>query len=266
MITKILLAVLLVGNIVFGALWYNAANSKSAAPPAPPQLSNKPTESVVKTENTRTIEHHNRAKGLDVSHFQGTINWDEVKRSGFDFVYIKATGGITYRDPRFHINWHGARQAGMLKGAYHFFYARDEPLAQANNFLETVGSLSKSGLPPALDFEILDGVSSKTAVRRALIWLQQVERRTGIRPILYTNYSLARTIRNEKGLSRYALWIAEYESSEVELPQIWKGKNWTFWQYSEKGKTQGIQSHIDLDIFNGTKEELRQFIKLNSFH
>src|SRR5262245_48071429 len=122
-----------------------------------------------------------QAQGLDVSHFQGTVDWPQVAQAGYGFAFIKATDGITYTDPMFAQNWAGAKAAGLLRGAYHFFEADDDPQQQAENFLKTV-SLESGDLPPVLDVEASSTsseVSTATIVANIAVWLQTVEQATG---------------------------------------------------------------------------------------
>lgn len=222
----------------------------ASAKPGPTPVVKKGTA----TTDTTTV------KGIDVSRYQGTVRWDKVARSGITFAFAKATGGVDYVDPRFHQNWRGMRETVLYRGAYHFFYASDDPRKQADNFIKTMGKLRKKDMPPVLDVEIDDHTDPKLIVERVLVWLKAVEKATGRRPILYTDNGFADRILTDPRLSPYALWIADYVEHIHTLPAPWKKSDWLFWQYEEKGKVDGIQGDVDMDVFKGTLDELIEFI------
>jgi lysozyme len=198
-----------------------------------------------------------QAQGLDVSHFQGTVDWPQVAQAGYAFAFIKATDGITYADPMFPTNWAGAKAAGLLRGAYHFFEANDDPQQQAENFLKTV-SLEPGDLPPVLDVESSSTsgeVPTATIVERIAAWLQAVEQATGCTPILYTNRTYWDSLATEQ-FGSYPLWLAEYGVTSPTLPVGWT--SWSFWQYSESGEISGIATSVDLDLFQGSLQQLQQ--------
>lgn len=196
--------------------------------------------------------------GIDVSHYQGEISWPEVVGSGVAFVYIKATQGLTGVDSQFQANWNGARGAGLLRGAYHFYQPGDDPEQQADHFLNTV-PLGEGDLPPALDVEISNGQSAATIIQGIETWLKKVQQSTGQTPVLYTDPSFWATL-NTSQLGAYSLWIAEYGNlAAPKVPAGWK--TWTFWQHSETGTIPGVSTSVDLDVFQGSLEELRGLVK-----
>lgn len=200
--------------------------------------------------------------GIDVSHFQGSINWSLVAKNQVAFAYIKATNGESFIDPRFHANWVEARIANLYRGAYHFFLAADDPKKQAEHFVKAVGSLyRKHDLPPMLDVETSDHTSNKILQERALVWLETVERELGVRPILYTDNGFADGVLTDRRFSRFPLWIAEYSEKVKQLPKPWKRSGWVIWQHSNKGRIEGIKGDVDLDRFNGDLDELKEFIE-----
>lgn len=191
-------------------------------------------------------------QGIDVSHYQGTIDWQQVAQAGIRFVFVKATQGITVVDPQFQTNWQGAKAAGLLRGAYHFFEPDDDPGLQVQNLLAALGG-DPGELPPALDVEthgdavqILAGVQS---------WIALVEAALGRTVILYTSPGFWKTL-GAPGLPGQPLWIAEYGVSAPKLPAGWT--DWTFWQSSQSGTVAGIQGAVDLDEFQGTLEDLQR--------
>lgn len=200
------------------------------------------------------------ARGVDVSHYQGTVNWSKVAEAGITFAYVKATNGKHFVDPKFHQNWHGLRTTHLYRGAYHFFLAGDDPVKQAEHFIKTMGELRAHDLPPMLDVEVSDHASAEKVEEGALVWLQTVEKAMGRRPVLYTDNGFADRVLTDTRFTNYPLWIAEYADDVHRLPKPWKGKGWVIWQYSQKGKVDGIDGHVDMDRFNGGVEKLKEFI------
>jgi lysozyme len=197
-----------------------------------------------------------RMSGIDVSHFQQDIDWQQVRRVGISFAFIKATEGVSVFDPLFIQNWRKAEMASVLRGAYHFFRPQLDAEAQARFFL---GKL-KGGpgeLPPVLDVEALTtGTTPDQLLAGARTWLEVVKKSLGCQPILYTGSAFWRkTLKNSSKFADYRLWIAHYTSKpNPALPAAWP--KWTFWQFSQVGKVAGISGNVDLDIFNGTASEL----------
>jgi lysozyme len=195
-----------------------------------------------------------RVPGIDVSHHQGTVNWTAVRRAGIRFAFIKATEGGDWTDPAFAGNWRRAREAGVMRGAYHYYRPQTHSAVQARHFLRRV-KVSENDLPPVLDVEATDGVSNATLRRGVRNWLRIVEAETGKRPIIYVSRRFAPRLAAE--FSGYPLWIADYRGSGPAVPRGWR--RWTFWQYSERGRVSGIRTPVDRNWFRGTMEELRRF-------
>ncbi len=202
-----------------------------------------------------------RIWGIDVSHYQGVINWKQVKKNNLQFAITKATGGEEFVDPRFHANWHGIRQSGLIRGAYHFFYPNDDPHTQAQHFLETIGTLKSTDLPPIVDIEITDHTKREELNERLLVWLEFVESSTQRLPIIYTDTYFGTKYLTDSRLKKYPLWIAEYGPKIQSIPALWKDKGWSIWQYSETGQMEGIQGHVDKDTYEGDLESFQSFIK-----
>jgi lysozyme len=199
-----------------------------------------------------------QVQGIDVSHAQQTVDWNEVRQAGKVFVFIKATDGITYTDPLFAANWSGAKAAGLLRGAYHFYETNDDPAAQAENFLNVV-KLEPGDLPPVVDIERTKGGESAGQIVRDLqTWLDMIERATGRVPILYTGPGYWDSL-GTSAFGRYPLWVAEYGVQSPKLPAGWA--SWAFWQFSESGTVAGIAGAVDLDLFNGSLAELQALTK-----
>ncbi len=187
------------------------------------------------------------AQGIDVSHYQGTVSWPDVRQAGIEFAFAKATDGLTWTDPQFAVNWQQMQAAGVLRGAYHFFEPTDDATGQAQFFLQTV-QLVAGDLPPALDVET--AASSATALWDGVAtWLQTVAAATGVQPFLYLDPTFADENQAPASLAAYPLWIADYGVVQPTLPAGWSG--WTIWQNSETGVVQGIESAVDLDVLDG---------------
>jgi hypothetical protein len=153
-------------------------------------------------------------RGIDVSRYQGKIEWAKVKQAGIRFAFIKATEGTDYVDPYFAVNWDEAREKGIARGAYHFFRPAQDGKAQAEHFLKQV-KWTKGDLPPVLDLEVTDEVTAAAIRREALEWLETVENATGMRPLVYTLPHYARSYLDGK-LARYPLWVVDLTLSLAE--------------------------------------------------
>jgi lysozyme len=193
-------------------------------------------------------------QGIDVSHFQGVVDWQQVAKAGMSFAFAKATEGITYVDPQFATNWAGIKAAGLVRGAYHFFEANDDATAQAQHFLATV-QLVPGDLPPVLDIETTAGVSDPQVWSGVATWLQIVEQATGRQPIIYTAPGFWNSQAPNLTLTRYPLWLADYAAQAV-LPHGWT--SWLFWQHSQSGSVAGVTGAVDLDLFSGTLQQLQE--------
>lgn len=198
-----------------------------------------------------------RVHGIDVSHHQGRINWPEVAAMnvdgvGFSFVFIKATEGITRQDSQFERNWKDAGKAGMIRGAYHFFYASRDAGKQAQNFIDQV-KLRKGDLPPVLDIEKSNGKPKKVVVDRALEWCLLIEKHYGVKPIIYTSPGFYNKYLADD-FDEYPLWIAHYYQA---LPRI-SHRKWQFWQHNDQARINGIKGGVDVNVFNGNPARLKK--------
>lgn len=197
--------------------------------------------------------------GIDVSHYQETINWELfcnqglIRNNPVHFVFIKATQGIDKVDPTFAHNFQQARKYGFHRSAYHFFEPQVSAKAQAAFFIKNV-TLEEGDLPPVLDVETApQGMSEQAFKWSVLEWLSLIEHHYQVKPILYTGYSFKMRYLNDVVFDHYPYWIAHYGVDKV----AYKGP-WCFWQFSEKGQLPGIKGAVDLDVFNGTLEELKE--------
>ncbi|MFZ6815675.1 glycoside hydrolase family 25 protein [Undibacterium sp. Rencai35W] len=190
-------------------------------------------------------------KGIDVSHYQGAVDWSAVRNAGISFAFAKASDGNTYVDPQFRTNWQAMKVAGVVRGAYHFYETKDDPLTQANNFIEALDSLDSDDLPPVVDIECYNGAFGTTSLASNLhSWLDTVSKAFGRTPVIYTGSSFWNTYLGSVDFSAYPLWIAEYDVSQPKIPNGWS--NWTFWQSSQSGSVAGVSGAVDLDQFAGS--------------
>ena len=194
--------------------------------------------------------------GIDVSHWQGSIDWAAVRGSGVDFAFIKATEGGTYTDPRFARNWAAAADAGVMRGAYHYFRPNVDPVTQAENFLRAA-RIGPNDLPAVLDVETSDGVAGDALLRAVRTWLETVERATGKRPIVYTYPDFWNRYASGP-VGPYPLWIANYGRDQPLVPIGWT--DWTFWQYTSTGRVPGIVGDVDQNRFNGGRAQLAALV------
>jgi len=179
--------------------------------------------------------------GIDVSFWDAGIDWPKVRATGQRYVFVKATEAITYKDPTFDDNWFGAKSAGLLRGAYHFFRCNVDAKKQADYFIDYVKSFNDNGeLPPVLDLETPDGQRKEKIIPAAKTWLDRVEAAFGRKPIIYSGQYFLQDYFSEAGggpsawAKDYPLWLAQYPNNYVEgsqpfLPRGWF--KWAFWQY-----------------------------------
>ena len=190
--------------------------------------------------------------GIDVSHYQKHIDWKSVATQGIHFAFIKATEGETYRDSLFCKNWMEIKEAGIKRGAYHFFRPTVPAEAQVRNFIEWI-ELGHGDLAPVLDVEVTDGVSEEALREGVKTWLHLVESTYKIKPVIYTNQKFFN--RYLAGhFQGYPVWIARYNS--LFKPDLEAGHEWKFWQYGNRGRLEGINGNVDFNVFRGTYEEL----------
>lgn len=237
------------------------ASSKSAT-----QTVSPPPQNATQTAAPPPPPPPERASGVDVSQYQQTVDWKRAASAGQSFAFVKAARGEKDADPMFMANWTGAKEAGLLRGAYHVFDPNADPVSQADFFIKTVLSTNDNGeLPPVLDIEPVDASAAVELVPRAKAWLDRVESALGKKPIIYSSRrTLQDSFVDVDGLfpswaAQHPLWIAEYSAPEGQpkLPRGWS--NWTFWQYTDQGQVNGIQGKTDLNFFNGSLEGLRRF-------
>lgn len=192
--------------------------------------------------------------GVDVSHHQGTIDWKQLQANGVDFAYIKASEGENFNDPRFSRNWYASEQAGLLRGAYHFFTQCKPGKLQAQNFIRVVPK-DIHALPPVVDAEHMGPCSQSPAVKdvaaELAIFLDLIEAHYGKRPVIYTTREFHDAYLVGK-FPKEMFWVRS-----LLLPPRFRKHQWVFWQYHNRGRRRGINGPVDLNAFRGSRAELQ---------
>ncbi|WP_052495938.1 glycoside hydrolase family 25 protein [Pedobacter lusitanus] len=198
--------------------------------------------------------------GIDVSYYQGKIDWNKVKAMKEDdvsirFAFIKATEGVASVDPYFQRNWREAPKAGIVCGAYHYFIPKKSGLWQARFFLQTV-KFEAGDLPPVIDVEQLSGVSPEKMRTELKDFIRHVEKKTKVKPIIYSGLVFYKDYL--KGyFDDYPLWIAHYYKAELNAGANTK---WSFWQHSDKARITGINHVVDFNAFRGDSLSFQQLL------
>ncbi len=227
------LTVLLLSGIVIGALLWNGVI-----------LLNNPSKDRYPV------------RGVDVSSYQGDIDWQVLSTQGIDFAFIKATEGSSFVDPRLPDNHTGAQKTGLSVGFYHFFSYDSAGASQAENFIRNVTPFVGM-LPPVVDVEFYGSYGKEPKPREDVTpqltdMLTALEAHYGLKPILYateTSYKLYL----EGDFDEYDIWIRDV----LTEPSLSDGRAWTFWQYTNREKLDGYrgkETYIDMNVFHGDRE------------
>jgi len=198
-------------------------------------------------------------KGIDVSYYQGSIDWAKVKSDGVQFAFIRVSDGANYQDPNFATYWAASRAHGIVHGAYQFFRPGQDVDAQADLLLAKIGALAADDLPPVLDVEAADGLSASQVAAKVKQWVAKVTAAIGRPPIIYTGFYFWRDSVGAPNLTTSPLWHAQY--STASCPNIappWT--DWAIWQYSSTGAVSGIAGNVDMDRWNGDRASLDAFL------
>lgn len=213
--------------------------------------------------------------GIDVSHFQKDIDWnnlvlycdkngnvygnlpsDKTFMQPVFFAYMKATEGATIKDDMFSVRMTEAERHGIIKGAYHFLHLGSTVDAQLKNFLETA-TWTRGDLPPALDVEVENEIKKYgvTALQSMVLeWLEKVEKRMGVRPVIYTRESIRNKYLNDSRFKKYQFWIARYSDKGPD------NFDWQIWQKTEKGQMGGHKGNVDINLFRGNYDSFKKYL------
>jgi lysozyme len=196
--------------------------------------------------------------GIDVSRFQGTINWAEVKGHGVKYAWVQVSRYLDDIDAQFEANWAGTRANGILRGAYQRFHPGESVSGQAQIMLDKIGTLEPDDLPPMLDVEDADGLSKAQVAAAVQEWMDIVEPAVGVKPFIYTGYYFWKDSVASAAFADHPLWIANYSAQCPLIPDAWN--KWTIHQYSSTNHIPGITANsVDENRFNGTMEDLMAF-------
>lgn len=200
--------------------------------------------------------HKGKIFGIDVSQYQGTIDWDNVEaieeQFELKFVVVRATAGSNKVDLKFKKNWKNLTESMYIQGAYHYYRPDENSTDQANNFIKNV-KLRKGHLPPILDIEKMPKGQSMEKLKEGLQnWLSIVEKHYRVKPIIYTGEKYYEDFL-QQDFPSYQFWIANYNP--------WKEKieaDYLMWQFTEKAKLHGINELVDVNVFNGSVDDLKK--------
>lgn len=204
--------------------------------------------------------------GIDVSKYQGDVDWNAVAGSGVKFAYIKATEGGDHVDAQFQANWAAAKSVGIPRGAYHFVYWCRPPLEEIRNF-ETAVPVEADALPPVLDVEPTP--ESKTCRKRLeptqtiadmRVMLAEMERYFGKKPIIYTSVDFYGAILSGGALNDYPMWV---RSTKYHPTVRYGSQPWLLWQYQADGHIPGIAGKVDRNAFYGDDKQWQAFLTAN---
>ena len=199
-------------------------------------------------------------KGIDVSKYEMTIDWPAVKADGVVYAFVRVSDGTMFPDATFDANWAGSRAAGIKHGAYQFFRANEDPIAQADMLLAKIGGvIAADDLPPVADVEADNGQPPETIRDNLRMWSEHVAEATGRDPMIYTGRVFWRDKVASADFTESPLWQAQYTTALcANIPDPWQ--TWMFWQYTDSGTVAGITVPVDIDRFNGDEIAFEQFL------
>ena len=212
------------------------------------------------------VPAHYPVHGVDVSRYQGEVDWPVAAASGVSFAFIKATEGAEIADPMFDANWARTAQAGIPRGAYHFVYWC-RPWQEEMAWFEQNVPVDPDALPPVLDVEATPEsrtckrtLTPETAIPEMQLMLQEMERHYGKRPVIYTTVDFYEAILAGGALTEYPIWVR----STKHRPHVRYGsRKWHFWQYQSDGAVPGIVGKVDRNVFHGSAKEWQTWLASN---
>jgi lysozyme len=214
---------------------------------------------VISARSNKTVSEYS-VRGIDVSHYQGKINWEKVSSENVKFVFIKSTQGSYYKDKTYRYNSSKAKENNLLVGPYHYYIAKDDPVLQFNNFVKNTPKNSFN-LPPVIDIEYVSNAQLHQSknhdefLKNFKKFEMLVSEYYGTKPILYTSGDFYLKILKNNFTNK--LWICDFGSKKI----WYLGKDeFLFWQFSNRGKVNGIPTNVDLNVFNGDMEDLKKII------
>ncbi len=194
--------------------------------------------------------------GVDLSKWQGDVDFAQIKAAGKRYVFVKVSQGAGGVDPDYVRNLADARKAGLYVGSYHFYTTDQTAQSQFDN-ITTHLDLKPGDLPLVVDIEILSKNTLPDLAAELKTFLDLIGKKYGIKPIVYSGENFAN--EHLKGFADYPLWLAEYTNAQQpKLPLDWQ--RWTFWQHTQDGRVAGVNGAVDLDRFNGSEEQLKDLL------
>ncbi|AMP20053.1 glycoside hydrolase [endosymbiont 'TC1' of Trimyema compressum] len=188
-------------------------------------------------------------QGIDISHYQENIDWEKVSQENIIFVFMKATEGHDYVDPNFKFNWEETGRSGIKRGAYHFFSMRSSGAEQGARIKEIV-PYDENSMPPVIDIEIPTNYNELLVKKELQDLILQLKKYYNKEPILYVTYDTYNTyIKND--FQNSPIWIRDI----LKPPLLYGGRNWTFWQFTDQGKINGIDGYVDKNVYKSTLEQ-----------
>lgn len=202
-------------------------------------------------------------RGVDVSSYQGKIDWNVLSKQDIQFAFIKATEGSNYTDEKFTFNYEQAMKTNIHIGAYHFFSYDSSGSTQADNFIATVPK-NKNMLPPVVDIEFYgdkekDPPNKANVTKNLILLLEKLENYYGVKPIIYATQKSYK-LYISGGYSDYDIWIRDVYFK----PTLPDEQKWTFWQYTDKGQLDGYkgsEKYIDINVFCGSQQDFDTYAK-----
>ena len=215
---------------------------------------------VISLNNPSTKKYP--VRGVDVSAYQGEIDWQTLSEQNIEFAFIKATEGSSFVDRNFEYNYVEALKTDLRVGAYHFFSFDSGGDTQADNFIKNVEKIENM-LPPVVDFEFYgdkeNSLPEAAGVRAELtVLLEELEDYYGRKPIIYAT-GKAYNMYLSGYYSEYDIWI---RNVFFEPKKLHDGKEWTFWQYTSREQLEGYngdEKYIDMNVFNGSLEQFKDY-------
>jgi lysozyme len=199
--------------------------------------------------------------GFDISHHQKDIDWQQIPKDRYRFVYLKSTEGGDFKDSKFQENWLKAREQGFLVGAYHFYRLCRDGTIQAQNFIETVPQKADA-LPPVMDLEYdskcIDYYSREQLLHEIRVMHDALKSHYGKQPIFYVSKAFYNIVL-AGSFGQVPLWVREYQG----LPDLKDQPKWLFWQHSRQGQIPGISTPVDLNVFHGSIRDWNGFLLRN---
>mgnify|MGYP005992122455 CR=1 FL=1 len=233
------------------------------------QTTDKETKIDDKIENANNDIEIKKSfvNGVNASNYDGDIlNIITNNKDSLGFIISKATQGIVFIDPTFFQNWKTSKEKGFVRGAYHFYRCKDDPIQQSKHYLSTISDIELTDLPPIVVFEgmSINDTQSIIEIQNNLFrFIKNIEQKLNRKPIIRTNIVIGNKYLNNPVFADYDLWIDDYtKKSNPGLPELWKTKGWTFWSKSDRLRINHIIE--DSDFFNGNMNDLKEFIKNNN--